>query len=90
MTDEEMEIENGRYTHRAFFVLPLSSGNIAVLHPNRSLYCVCPDWESAKDNGPNAERDQLRKIARPPVDTLLKNFDMSSIDLISLDIAGLL
>ena len=84
MTDEEMEIESYRYSSRAFFVLPLSTGNIAVLHPNRSLYCVCSDWESAKDNGLDAEADQLKNV------TVRERYVEHIESLGALDIEGLL
>lgn len=46
MTDEQLEIENGRYVD-AFYVLPLSSGRIAVLTPRHDLHSVVETWEEA-------------------------------------------
>ena len=71
MTDDELEIESWRYSGRAFFVLPLSSGRIAILCPNRQLYRVVDDWELAKSIGPHAENYQTQQSFR--VDRMVSN-----------------
>lgn len=45
-----MQIENERYV-RAFFVLPLLSGRIAVLGPRHDLLAVVETWDEAKAAG---------------------------------------
>ena len=81
LTDEEMEIENNRYTYRAFFVLPLSSGRIAVLHPNRSSFMVVDNWHSAIIAGINAEADQLANAPQRTINVDLGlNIDLGALD----------
>lgn len=62
--DDRMEIESWRYSSHAFFVLPLSSGNIAILTPNRQFFMLAKDWENAKNIGPQAERYQIAQSMR--------------------------
>lgn len=84
MTDDELdahEIESWRYSGRAFFILPLSSGNIAVLKPNRELYCVCSDWQSVLDNGADAQAAQIDQYRRAPTQFKLEGIDMEGLDL---------
>ena len=64
MTQDELEIESWRYSGRAFFVLPLSSGRIAILCPNRQPYRVVDNWELAKTIGLGAENFQLQQSVR--------------------------
>ncbi len=67
MTNDEMEIQSWRYSGRAFYILPLSSGNTAILTPNREFYCLCSDWQSILDNGPDAQAAQIEKYQKAPV-----------------------
>jgi len=60
MTDDEIEIESWRYSGRAFIVMPLSSGRIAILCPNRQPYRIVDNWELAKSVGASAENFQLQ------------------------------
>jgi bifunctional DNase/RNase len=56
MTLDEQEAHSLRYSRAAFWVLPLGSGNIAVLTPRRDLFAIVKTWEEAKTVGPNAEQ----------------------------------
>ena len=83
LTEEErMEVESWRYSGRAFFILPLSSGAIAILTPNREFYTVCSDWQSVLDNGPDAQAAQIDKYRRAPV----RPFKIEGIDVEGLDL----
>jgi hypothetical protein len=55
MSPDEMEAESLRYSAAAFFVLPLSSGRIAILTPRRNLFRIVADWTEAMAIGPLAE-----------------------------------
>ena len=65
--DERREIENKRYLHHAFFVLPLASGRIALLTPRRDLAYIVDSWEAAKAFGPLAGREAPRVEKRTTV-----------------------
>lgn len=78
---DELEIESWRYSGRAFFILPLSSGSIAILTPNRELYCVCSDWQSVLDNGPDAQAAQIEKYRKAPVQFSIEGIDAEGLDL---------
>lgn len=64
MTNDEIEAENGRYT-RAFFVLPLSSGWIAVLNARREIFGFAESWESAKLLGEGVIENEQRPRQGP-------------------------
>jgi hypothetical protein len=64
MTQDEMEIESWRYSNRAFFVLPLTSGKIAVLQPNRQFFALVNSWDHAKEIGPHAQMEQEKNYIR--------------------------
>lgn len=81
LTDEHMEIESFRYSGKAFFILPLSSGNIAILTPNRELYTVCSDWQSVLDNGPDAQAAQIDKCRKAPIQFSIEGIDAEGLDL---------
>jgi hypothetical protein len=64
MSSDVIEMESWRYSNKAFFVLPLSSGRIAVLQPNRQFYAWADSWEHAKELGPLAARAQEDRHVR--------------------------
>lgn len=47
MTDDQMEAESHRYSDLAFFILPLSSGKIAVLSPRREIWDIVESLSEA-------------------------------------------
>lgn len=47
MTPDEMQVESQRYGERAFMVLPLDTGHIAVLSLYREVIAICNNWEEA-------------------------------------------
>jgi len=48
MTPDEMEAETYKYADLAFWILPLSSGKLAVLSPRRNVWGIADDLEGAK------------------------------------------
>lgn len=82
MTEDEQEAESLRYGHKAFFVLPLSSGKIAILTPRRDLFRVVENWEEAKAVGPLAEAAVTEKVfVVADLDDLLAAIDLENLDL---------
>lgn len=76
MTDEHLEIESWRYSGRAFFVLPLTTGRIAILCPNRQLYRIVDDWNLAKTVGASAENFQLQNVMKEKAQLALDIIDI--------------
>jgi hypothetical protein len=81
MTDDELEVESWRYSGRAFWVLPLSSGRIAILQPNRQPYRIVDDWELAKTVGLSAENFQLQTTYRERITLAKEVIDINTEDL---------
>jgi len=82
MTEDQQEAESLRYGHKAFFVLPLSSGKIAILTPRRDLWRIVENWEEAKVVGRLAEAAVTEKIVVvPDVEELLHMIDLKSLSL---------
>lgn len=79
MTDDEQEAHSRRYSNAAFFVLPLSSGRIAVLTPTRDLYAIVDDWQAVAEVGARAATIPRRDISFPR--TLDLGVDLTSIDI---------
>lgn len=79
MDNDYMELESYRYSNRAFWCLPLSSGRIAVLTPRRDLFKIVEDWEQAKLYGPSAEAAQ--KAFEKPEETLAPRNMNLNVDL---------
>jgi hypothetical protein len=63
MSPDIQEAHSLRYSAAAFFVLPLSSGRIAILTPRRDLYRIVESWEEALVIGPCAEQSPIRVIS---------------------------
>jgi hypothetical protein len=59
--NELNELNSKRYGPEAFWVLPLASGRIAVLTPNRAFYRIVANFAEAIKVGPMAESYQLAK-----------------------------
>lgn len=66
ITDDYLEYESWRYSARAFWCLPLSSGKIAILTPRRDFFKLVDTWDEAKVHGPLAENAQ--KVHAPIAD----------------------
>jgi hypothetical protein len=81
MTDEHMEIESWRYSGRAFFCLPLSSGRIAILCPNRSLYRIVDNWHTAAVVGMSAENFQLQNTLRERATLVVNAMNINTEDI---------
>ena len=59
--NELNELHSKRYGPEAVWVLPLTSGRIAVLTPNRAFYRIVDNFAEAARVGPLAESYQLAK-----------------------------
>lgn len=44
LTADHIEVENEKYHDKVCFVLPLSSGRLAVLHGDRRCYKIVDTW----------------------------------------------
>lgn len=82
MTEDEQEAESLRYGHKAFLVLPLSSGKIALLTPRHDLFRIVETWEEAKVVGLLATAAATEKIfVVADLDDLLAAIDLEELDL---------
>lgn len=82
MTEDEQEAESLRYSHEAFYILPLSSGKIAILTPRRDLFRIVETWEEAKVVGLLAEAAVTEKVfVVADLGDLLAAIDLEQLEL---------
>jgi hypothetical protein len=81
MTQDEMEVQSWRYSGRAFFCLPLSSGRIAILCPNRTLYRIVDNWYTAAVVGMSAENFQLQRTLIERATLVTQSLDINTEEL---------
>lgn len=84
MTADEMEAESWKYV-RAIFLVPLSSGRVALFRQNFTRFAIC-EWADVKETfetkwTPAPVREPSVRVLTSRADNVIPNVSLEDLDL---------